>query len=382
MNLRSEIFRKGLLGALAGSLLLGSTAAGLAQDCEPLSPVVGPPPSGLVSYQLPDLSGIDVLGRDGSRVRADTNAPAPTVTRFSAEAPQPSSHWAVLADLSVYNDAKGRDVYWLSSGTGELRLCRIEHREGDEGTAERFEYRAGRLTGWQWLVREQGAWRVSEHRCFNYDAEGRLTGYASASRVANCGNPKPADYQEYYLRGEAGKLTHVIELNRKQEGRRSDTAVALFDGQGTATQFVAQDQDGDPLQFPIIADKLDILELPGRYIKLKARKFQIAITDDDIIEANSPWEIVLGDAEATSDDYLTQFAHVRLFAKGTTDEKGRVHLSAAQQGELWDFINAQAGRTCLMFYSHCIPIVAPYPADEWARCIDPGQRDPAACRAH
>lgn len=135
MHLRSELFRReGLLAVFASLLLPFSTAAGLAQDCEPFSAVAGAPPPGLVSYRLPDLSSIDLLGRDGSRVRADTSSPVPTVTRNSAEAPQPSRHWTVLADLSVYNGAKGRDIYRLSSGAGDLRPCRIEHREGDEGT--------------------------------------------------------------------------------------------------------------------------------------------------------------------------------------------------------------------------------------------------------
>jgi hypothetical protein len=384
MKLQSHFFRRGrLFSAFAGLLLLISPGCANAQDCEPLTATAGSPPPGLVTYQLPDLSGIDLLGRDGSRVRSNTAAPSPTLTRTGAEVPAPSLHWTNLADLAVYNDAQGENRYLLSTQSGGFRLCRIEHNNRHGRTMERFEYdTAGRLTGWQMLFAGDGEWKVSDHRCFHYGAGGLLTSYASAPEFVDCRHPKPEHVQAYYLRGDAGKLTRVIKFGPTLRAEKPNITVILFDGQGTATHFILHDWGGGLVQFPVLAENLDEVYIPRNFITVKSRHFEIALTDNGLAESNSPWEIVLGEADASADDYLTQSKNVRVFAKGTTDGEGRVLLSPVRKRLLWSFVNAHPDRACLMFYSHCISIRTVYPEDEWARCIDPAQRDPEACHAH
>jgi hypothetical protein len=393
MVVRLHLLQSRALRVASVLTLAAASVAAHAVDCEPLSGAVGPAPKGFVTYRLGDLSAVELLARDGSRVpirRGDQ--PAPTLTRDGV---LPPTHWANAADVAVYNDDHTRVRYLFASGLDGLRLCRIEFGADHGGPIERLAYDdAGRIVGWQKLHYAGRKWQVDQQRCFMYGSSGQLTGYARASASLECANLKSEQVQLSYVHDATGRLTRVIDRDpparNLEDYGKPRTTVVLFNGQGHASHMIETDSDGDPIQLPVDrtpersgGDGIAAAYQPG--VKIGANVNIVLADPGRSPLPNREWQIVLIKAVVEPYDRPDRVCIreiERVFADGTTDEDGRVQLTAAQKEEIWTLVRAHPNRVCMRAGPDAYILRIPYPKEDWGHCLDARQSEAWACPAH
>jgi hypothetical protein len=376
---------------LAGMILATMSWAAKADDCEALTGSVLPHPKSLVTYQLPDLSGVELLARDGSRVpirRGDALAP-----KLTLDGVLPPWHWANAADVALYHSDAAETRYLFAPRVDGLRLCRIEHRPPDDGgSIERLEYdNAGRIVGWQQMSYKKRKWQVDEHRCFIYNGGGRLTGYAKAKELLDCGDLRPEQIQLSYVYDTSGRMTRVIDRDsfprNLEEYDRPHTTVVLFNSEGRASYMIETDSQGEPIQLPVDpkperSGESGIVPAyqPGSKI---GPNVDITMTDPGGVPLpNREWQIVLVKAAVEPDDGPDRICWrdtERMLAEGTTSRDGRVQLSTPQKKQIWSLALAHPNRVCMHSGADAYLLRTAYPKENWIRCLDPQQSEASAC---
>jgi hypothetical protein len=381
----------------ACAMFLSATIADVCSaECERLSDPAGATPSDLVTYRLDDLSGVELLGLDGSRVRASSlHEPVPELTRTGV---MPPVVWANLIDVALYHNDRGTLNYQFASHSGHLRLCRLEAVGGGRGSLERLEYdEAGYLIGWQRLINHDGKWQAIEHRCFGYTVGGLISSFAKASVPVDCRHLDSGQIQQIYVRESTGRLTRVIDRDLVprdlEQIIKATTRVILFDGHGVASHIIETDRDGDPIQFPVANDGWQAgltRATRQRWIKITGPHLEVdlygSVISQDLPDADRrKWDIVLVKRIGPGDDpdsTCLMREIERPIASGKTDARGRIPLTDEQQSEIWAIARSHPDQICLRMGADSYSIRAPYPKPDWIRCLDPKDSHPLACPTH
>lgn len=360
-------------------------APGLAgAACEPLA-VSAQRHTQVIDIALDDQNTL--LALDGSRIRSWL----PSVAVETGVRATPVI-WAERVDWSVYAAAPHARIgvtmlRWEAGADGQRRLCGIARYSAD--TVQR-----AKTSGPTTLPRPEAETR------FYYDSNGRLTGYEERSRTWD-GTPNRRAryclrYDEYGWLAElaahgCGAGSRPVSRYVHDPAGRLLRTLSYHAPSGEVSEVVAYDPQGRPVRRYLReaapqADGSSRLGLPYRdsagdypIIVLPGAAWQPPKLDS----YHYDWAIVRSEpGRDVADVYGARHDSTRLLAKGNSGNGGHFAMTAAQRRRIWEAAGETPGGVQWLWAPGQVhTLLQAMPAQTWAACTAPDNRQPDACEA-